>query len=222
MTTSTNANRPRGFVPNGYIGGAKWTGEVSLYAFSASDATGAAYKGDVVQFDSTNRTLALTDIYRPALPLVKPVVAGVTTTAIRGVIAGFLAQPEFSNSATASLGTMYRATSTKAYVLIADNPLVTFEVQEDGNSYTSASSNAVNKTADVAYTAGNTSTGVSGAQLDSSDVQTAAARPFRVLRYNPRVDNFGFASTDTLSYAKFDVVIANSDLVQATATQYGA
>ena len=210
-----NVNRPFGFRPVAYVGGAKWNGEQTLYAFSASDSTGPAFNGDMVQFDSTNRTLALTDTYAPACPLVKPVVSTITTNTFRGVIAGFVPEPEYNNSATASLGLMYREDDTKRYVWVVDNPLVVFEAQEDGNDYVSASDNSINKTCDVAYTAGNTTTGVSGAQLDSSDFQTAAVRPWRALRYTPRVDNFNFAATDTNSYAHINVMIANSDLAQA-------
>lgn len=208
-----NVNRPSGFKPVRFLAGAKWNGEQTLYAFSASQANNA-YNGDVVQFDATNRTTALTDAYRPGLPFVKPVVAAVTTTAIRGVIVGFVPQPEFNMSVTASLGLMYRVASTARYGWVVDNYSVVFEVQEDGNDYVSASDNSIGKTGDIAYTAGNQTTGVSGAQVSSADFQAASARPFKALQYTPRVDNFGFASTDTLSYAKLDVMIINSDLAQ--------
>lgn len=210
-----NVNRPFGFRPVEYVGGAKYNGETSLYAFSASNSTGPAFVGDMVQFDSTNRTLALTDVYAPGCPLVLPVVAAVTTNAFRGVIAGFVPEPEYNNSITASLGLMYREDDTKRYAWIVDNPLVLFEAQEDGNDYVSASDNLINKTGDVAYTAGSTTTGISGAQLDSSDFNTNAVRPWRAIRYTPRVDNFNFSASDTNSYAHVNVMIANSDLAQA-------
>lgn len=209
-----NVNRPFGFRPDRYIGGAPWTGEQVLYAFSASNSTGPAFNGDVVQFDDTNRTLALTDNYFPACPLVKPVVAAVTTTAIRGVIVGFVPEPEYSMSGTTSLGLMYRLDDTKRYVWIVDSPLVVFEVQEDGNDYVTAADNSINKVADIAYTTGNTLTGQSKAEWDSSDATTGSARPFKALRYTPRVDNFNFSASDSLSYAHLDVMIVNSDLTQ--------
>ena len=203
-----NVNRAFGFRPVGYLGGAKWTGEQSLYAFSASNSTGAAYKGDAVEFDTTLRTLALTDNYYPACPLVKPVVATLTTTQVlSGIIAGFVPEPEYNHTATASLGLMYRVDDTKRYVWVVDNPLVVFTVQEDGNDYVSASDNSINKTGDLVYAAGSTTTGVSGAMMDSSDINNNAVRPFKVLRYTPSVDNFGFAAADTNSYAKMNVIM---------------
>ena len=209
-----NTNRSFGFRPDRFLGGAKWNGEQTLYAFSASQANNA-YNGDVVQFDNTNRTVALTDAYAPGTPFVKPVVAAVTTTAIRGVIVGFVPEPDFNHSVTATLGLMYRKLSTARYVWVVDNYNVVFEVQEDGNDYVSASDNSIGKVGDIAYTAGSTTTGQSGAQLDSSDMSTGSVRPFKALNYTRRIDNFDFAATDTLSYAKLDVMIINSDLAQA-------
>lgn len=205
-----NVNRPSGFRPTKFRSGADWNGEQTLYAFSASDSTGPAFNGDVVQFDATNRTLPLTDTYAPGCPLVIPVVAAVTTTAIRGVIAGFVPEPEYNNSPTASLGLMYRLDDTKRYTWVVDSTDVVFEVQEVGNSYTSASNNAVNKVADIDYTSGNTLTGQSKTQLAAAS--TGAVRPFRVLGFSQRVDNFNFSASDASSYTKLMVQINNSDL----------
>lgn len=215
-----NASKIFGFRPARYLNGSKYNGQNELYAFSASQANNA-YMGDMVQVDTTNRSTALTDPYAPGILFVQPVVAAVTTTPVRGVIAGFVPQPEFNQSSTASLGLRYRQLSTARYCWVTQDPHVIFECQEDGNSYTSTTSNGLNKTTDIAYTAGSQLTGISNAQLDSSDFQTAAARPLRALRYTQRPNNFDFTASDSLSYAHFDVLIANSDLVQAVATQYG-
>lgn len=219
--TTTNVNRPWGARPVRYLDGSPYNGQNELFAFSASE-THDAFMGDFVQIDTTNRATSLTDVYAPGILLVAPVVAAVTTNAIRGVIAGFVPQPEFSQSATASLGAKYRAGSTARYTWVVQAPYVVYDIQEDGTIWTSASSNGLNKTADIAYTAGNTSTGISGAQFDSSDIQTAAARPLRALRYSQTPNNFGWTASDTVTYAHLDVLIANSDLAQAVATQYGA
>ena len=217
---STNVNRPNGFSASRYLDGSPFNGQTEAYAFSASQANNA-YIGDMVQIDDTNRSTALTLNYLPGVLFIKPVVSALTTGVFRGVIAGFVPEPDFNQTATASLGLKYRVLSTARYAWVVQDPGVIFTAQEDGQSYVSASDNALNRTSDVAYTAGSATTGVSGAQLDSSDVQEAAARPWRYLRYTQRPDNFGFVAADTLSYAKFDVLMANSDLVQAVATQYG-
>lgn len=209
-----NVDRPWGFRPTAYIGGAPWNGEAHLYAFSASDSTGPAFVGDVVQFDATNRTLALTDVYAPGCPLVKPVVAALTTAAFRGVVVGFVPEPEYNNSATASLGLMYRLDDTKRYAHVVDNPLVLFDVQEQVNSYTSASNNAINKVGDVAYVSGNTTTGISKCEIGG--IATGAVLPFRVFGFARNPDNFNFSASDAATNAHYQVLINNTDLAQAS------
>lgn len=210
---STNTNRAFGFRPVRYRNGAPFNAQYVLMAFSASD-TQAAFVGDMVQFDSTNRATALTDVYAPGIPLITAVATTITTTPFRGVLCGILPEPEFNMTATASLGRRHRLASTARYALVVDDTSVIFEAQESAQSWTSASSNAIGKTADVSYAAGSTTTGISGAQI-SSTAQTAAVRPWKYLNLSQRVDNFGFVAADNPSYAKYDLMINNSDLAQA-------
>lgn len=210
---SSNTNRPNGFRPVRYLDSSPYNGAMNLYGFSTSQANNA-YVGDLMQFDATNRATSLTDAYKPGIPLAKPVVSAVTTTAVRGVIVGFVPQPEFNMSTSASLGLMYRVAGTARYAMVCDDYSVVFEAQEDANGWVSASNNNIGKTADIAYAAGSTTTGISGAQVSSTG-QATNPRPFKYLNYSQRVDNFGFTASDTTSYAKFDLLIANSDLAQA-------
>ena len=206
-----NASHIFGFRPSRYLDSAPYSGAVTLYGHSASDS-GAIYKGDVVQIDDTNRSTALTDAYAPGIPFVKAASGALTTTVYRGITAGFVPQPEFSQSATASLGTMYVVASTARYVWVVDDYKVIFEVQESGtNSYTSASSNAINKLIDIAATAGSTTTGVSGFTVDAATVATTN-KPFRILRLTQKPDNFLSTASDTAPYWHWDVMMANSDL----------
>lgn len=206
-----NITKPFGFRPSRYLDSSAYNGQSQIYAFSTSQANDA-YKGDLVQFDNTNRSISLTDSYLPALPVIKPVVAPLTTNAFRGIIAGFVAQPEFTMSATASLGTMYRLASTQRYAWIVEDWDVVFEVEEQGNSYTSTSNNSINKVIDIVYTAGNQTTGISGVKADATTVSVAAVKPFRVIRYTEKPDNFNFTASDTNSRAHLDLMINNSDL----------
>ena len=202
------ANRPRGFMPSCSKDG-EYNGQTQLYAFNASDAVGAAYKGDMVVADATYNGTELTDSYAPGIPCVSAVVSAITTGVFRGVIAGFVPQPEFSMSTTASLGSMYRAISTKRFAWVVDDPDAIFEVQQILNSWTSGTTNGINSSADVDYTAGSTITGISGCQLAAS---STGQLPWRVLRLTQRVDNFNFTAADASAYAKMDVYMMNSDL----------
>lgn len=208
-----NTSRIFGFRPVRHIDTAPYNGQTNLYAFSSSETT-AAYKGDLVKIDTTNRSTSLTDAYAPGIPFIMPTGSTITTTVYRGVIAGFIPQPEFSQSATASLGLMYRLASTARYAWVVDDPMVIFEVEETGtNSYTSASNNAINKLIDVSASGGtpNATTGISGYSVVGSSVNTTNL-PIRILRATQRVDNFNSASTDTTPAWHWDVMFANSDL----------
>ena len=207
-----NSSHVFGFRPSGYLNSAPYTGAVHLYGHSA-DNSGTVFKGDQVQIDDTNRSTALTDAYAPGIPFVKAVTGAMTTTVFRGVAVGFVPQPEFSQSATASLGTMYVVASTARYAWVVDDYNTIFEVQESGtNSYTSASSNFINKLAEVGtVSSGNTSTGLSGMTIVGSSGATTNL-PWRVLRLTQKPDNFLSAATDTTPNFHWDVMMANSDL----------
>lgn len=213
---TTNTDRPSGFKPLRYRNGSQWNGQANTYAFSASNSA-ACYKYDLVIFDSTNRTDSLVDPYMPGLPFVASAAADVTTAAQRGVVVGFLPEPEFTNSGTASLGLMYRVASTKRWAMVVDDPDVIFEAQEEAGGYTSTSNNFIGKAIGTAYIAGSTTTGVSKATIKSSDSQTAAVRPWKVLRFVPRPDNFGFAAADNPTYAKYEILPFYWDLSLAYA-----
>lgn len=218
---TTNTDRPSGFKPLRYRNGADWNGQASTYAYSASNNV-ASYKYDLVNFDSTNRTDSLADSYMPGLPFVASVASDITTAAQRGVVVGFLPEPEFSMSGTASLGLMYRVASTHRWAHVIDDPNVIFEAQEEAGGYTSTSDNFIGKVIGTDYVAGNTTTGVSKATIKSSDSQTAAVRPWKVLRFVPRPDNFGFAAADNPTYAKYEILPFHWDLSLAYAAATSA
>lgn len=214
-----NTSRPFGFRPARLSDSSPWNGQSILYFHSGSDANDT-YVGDLVTIDATNRSSGVADVYVPGIPAVTPVKAALTTSKFRGVVVGFIPAPEFNMTATASLGTMYMAASTAGYVHVVDDIGVVFESEEVGNSYTSASNNGINKVVDVTYTAGSKTTGIGNTQIDATTVSTAAVKPWRILRYTQRVDNFNFTSSDTNSRAKLDVVMNSSDLFPAS--QQGA
>jgi hypothetical protein len=109
-----NANKPFGFRPVRYRNGSPWNGQTQLYAFAASRA-GDAFKGDIVQFDATARSTTPSDVYAPGIPCILAPTAGITTNSFRGVITGFVPEPEFNQNMRASLGLMYRVASTARY-----------------------------------------------------------------------------------------------------------
>lgn len=214
-----NVNRPSGFRPLRYRNGADWNGQTSMYEFAAA-AANATFLYDLVAFDSTNRTAPLTDPFSPGLPFVIGAAASstITTAAQRGVVVGFLPEPEFNQSVTASLGLKYRLASTNRYAMVVDDPDVIFEAQESAGSYTTAANNMVGRIAGatISATQGSVTTGVSNALLTSEN-QTAVLRPWKVLRFVPRIDNFNFFAGENPTNARYEVLPFYWDLSLAYA-----
>jgi hypothetical protein len=164
--------------------------------------------------DTTYDTTALTDVLAPVIPFITVTGSTITTTVFRGAIAGFVPQPEYNMTATASLGTMYRLASTARYAWVVQDPLVIYEAEESGtNSYVSATNNPVNKLLDITAAAGSATTGISGYTLTGAQGGATTDKPFRVLRLTQRVDNYNSTASDTSPYWHWDVMMANSDLL---------
>jgi hypothetical protein len=209
-----NVLRPVGLRPSRYLNGSPFNGQSQLYFFAAANAT-SAFKGDIVQFDSTNRSNGITDPYSPGVPAVKAVAASITAITAanvpRGVIAGFLPQPEFNMSVTATLGLQYRVASTLRYAWVIDDPMMIYQSQEiTANSYTSTTANGINKTCDISWVSGNTTTGISKSGVTGH--QTSIALPLRAIRMSAVVDNWNFTSSDGTPGTWWDVMFNGTDL----------
>jgi hypothetical protein len=94
------------------------------------------------------------------------------------------------------------------YCLVVDDPFVIFEIQEDsvGNSITA---DMVGLSTDIVVGSGNTNTGLSGMELDSSDTATPAGQ-CKILRAVDREDN---ALGD---HCKWEVTIIEHEMLSAT------
>jgi hypothetical protein len=101
--------------------------------------------------------------------------------------------------------TVQRAASTQSYVLVADDPDLLFEVQEDsvgGNLVMGAGG----RNADLVSGTGNAATGYSGWMLDSSTINTTNTLQMRIMRPVERPDN-DLATSPTATNAKWLVSI---------------
>jgi hypothetical protein len=118
-----NANRPSGFIPVQYLGGAEWNGQARLYSIAAAYAT-ALYIGDPCISSGTSNADG-----------VQGIVLGAATGALRGVIVG-LGTKEGLIANPAGLDITYRpaaATTNDWYAMVVDDPNVLFEIQEHAN-----------------------------------------------------------------------------------------
>ena len=149
-----NADAAHGLRPVRYLSGAVYTGAANKYFVPASDAT-AIYIGGLVKLAGSADSNGIASVTGNVA----------TGDAVVGVVVGVA--PVTADS------TIYREASVARYVMVADDPNLLFEVQEDSDTATLAAGD-VGEVADlIGFTAGNTTTGLSTMEIDSS-TSTAA------------------------------------------------
>jgi hypothetical protein len=189
-----NTDRPFGFKPVKHLLGGSWSGKANVYYIPASDGDDM-FKGDVVvssgSADSTGK-----------YPTVARASAGGN---VRGVIIGFgedphvMIKPENPNRS-------YRPGDTAMYCLVVDDPFVIFEVQEDSAGGTALDADDVGETTDIVAGAGNTTTGLSGMEIDS----TVGQAQCKLLRIVDREDN------ELGVYCKWEIIFVEHELLSST------
>lgn len=149
-----NADAPRGLMPLRHLSGAPYNGAANRYHVASGDAT-AIYVGGLVKMAGTADANG-----------VATVTGNIATgDAVVGVVVGV--EPVTRDS------TIYRAASTERYVFVADDPNLLFEIQEDSVGAALAAT-AVGQVADITgATAGDTITGLSSMEIDSSTATAA-------------------------------------------------
>lgn len=178
-----NTNSAFGLKPVRDRGGKPYNGACNAYIVDSDDGT-ALFIGDPVVRSGT--TLK-------GLPTVVRATAGATNQ-ITGVVVGFVPNPSI-------VANGYRVASTEQVVLVADDPDLEFEIQEDSDS------NAVEDVemglnANLASGSGSTYTKKSGFLLDSTSAGSDATYQLRIVGAPKRLDNEFPAN-----YAKLFVII---------------
>jgi hypothetical protein len=165
-----NDNSPRGLRPVRHRNGAPYNGAVTRYYVPASDST-ALYLGDPVIIAGSADADGVASVTRATA-------AG--GAYILGVVVGV--EPASRDSTT------YRPASTAAYVFVADDPDLVFEIQEDAVGGALAAAD-VGLNADLVAGSGSTATGYSGFQLDTSTKATTNTLQLRILGFVQRANN---------------------------------
>lgn len=183
-----NIDRPGGLKPVRHLNGMPWNGKARMYYIPVGDGA-ATFIGDAVKSaGSADATGKYATVARAA--------AG---GRLRGVVIGFSDQPHVAFDAD-NLYRAYRPASTAMYCLVVDDPDVIFEIQED-NVGADLTADEVGLNSDLTFTAGNTSSGLSGMELDSNGSTATAEAQLRILGLVDREDN------ELGTYAKWEVLI---------------
>lgn len=179
-----SVSRINGFRPVKSVTGAPYNGQCNVYFVPASDAT-VIMVGDAVKLLGDARAAS-------GVPTVTRVSAA--TDIPVGVVVGILFSGvgnEASNVPPVNdLNTpVYRRASTDRYLLVCDDPNVIYEVQYGGTSVAAATITAnVGLNGQFIVTAGNTTSGSSGMQLDITLAATATL-PLKIVGFPNRPDN---------------------------------
>jgi hypothetical protein len=164
-----NTDAPKGLRPVKHLNGSPYNGAVNIYHHPASDNV-AIFVGDAVVSGGTATA--------GGIPTVAAYASGGGN--LLGVCVGVL--PVTNESL------QYCAASTARDILVADDPDLIFEIQEDSVGGAIAVTQVGNNF-DIAVTAGSTSTGLSAMELDSSDASGTATAQLRVLSLAQYPDN---------------------------------
>lgn len=188
-----NVDSPFGLRPVRHMMGVPLAATINPYYVDSGDST-ALFIGDpVIKVTGGSNTAAFNGFPIGTLPSVIKAAAG-DADMITGVIVGFLPDPS-------NLDLKHRVGSTSRVALVCDDPFVVFEIQADG----AIPAATIGLNANLIFThSGNTTTGLSGVELDTtSDGPDAdASNQLLILRAVNREDN-----DTTLAHAKVEVII---------------
>ena len=161
-----NAIGPRGFVPSRYMDGSNWNGATNLYVVLSTE-------GNQINVGDTVKSAAGGDAN--GIPAVTKITNG--TDACRGVVVGCLAaNPNDPSLVGTQIDlTVQNIPATKSknyYVLVADDPNLLFELQDDGLAAltsTSCNKNATYTVANPTAPAQNSATVLSTASVNTTN-----------------------------------------------------
>jgi hypothetical protein len=161
-----NTAAPFGLRPVRYLNGSQWTGQARHYYIPSGDGT-AYFIGDPVDIVGDSND-AEVNVIGGSFPQATLSEIGLATLAdgnyCIGCIVGF--------AATNRDSPIYGAASTERVALVADDPNLIFEIQDDGATALTADSVGLN--AIMQSGSGSTVTGLSGYVLDTNGTAPSA------------------------------------------------
>lgn len=166
-----NANTPLGLVPRKYLSGAPYNGAVNQYAHDSGNAV-AIFVGDLVTMTGASSTIG--DQILPN------VVQSATGDIFQGVCVGVIPITQAS--------TIYSEASTQRIILVADDPNLVFEAQENSGG-TPFTANDIGLNCNVIVGAGSIVTGQSGMELNTATEATDATLDLKITGFLNAPDN---------------------------------
>lgn len=193
-----NVSRINGFRPIRYKNGSPYNGAFTEYVAPAADAT-AIFVGDLVKLGNNADD---TENYRA-------VAQAAASDAVIGVVVGV--RVDYANLNAAP----HRVASTRRIIMVADDPNILFEAQEDGAT-DPLELQDLGANINFVVGAGSAVTGQSGMQIDSDTHATTATLPLKLVEASRRADNEIVA--DGQANTRWVVQINNHQLNASTGT----
>lgn len=171
----------RGFVPSRYRNGADFSGAVNLYHIPASDAN-QFNPGDAVKSSPNADANGVPDVTK-----------ALGSDTVRGVIVGILVSPPNQpsimgvNLDLTVQNTPGAGKTHDYYVLVADDPAIIYEIQDDG--LTALTATASNKNASFTVVNPTSPQQNSASVLTTSSVGTAQTLNLRIMGLVQRPNN---------------------------------
>lgn len=174
-----NANTARGLLPYRHTDGSVWNGSANMYYVSASYGVSLFIGDPVAIVSSQNDANGV-----PAVQIATAGAANLWCGSVVGIVAG--GQPQIAITRDQPI---YHPASTAQYILVADDPLLLFEIQEDSVGGAVANTGA-GRNANLVSGTGSTTTGYSGWMLQSSSVATGnGTYQLKIQRLLDQADN---------------------------------
>jgi len=189
-----------GLIPTRHLSGAPYNGQFNEYVHLANDSA-AIFIGSPVKLTG----IASPSGVESAFKNLPTVAVGTAGAALVGVCVGV--KPVTGDSAVYCVG------STLRTIYVADDPDLLFEIQEDAAGGAIALASA-GLNANMTSESGNTTTGQSTVELDSSDVATDTTGQFRVHRLIEKPNIAALATSAPLT--RWEIIIAEHQLGPAT------
>lgn len=171
-----NPDTPYGLQPTNRNGG-EYDGQVNIYYVPATDGTAIAVGDPVTLAGSADAD---------GIPTVKRLTAGTPSASAAnipvGIVVGFAVDP---NNLTVP---NYRAASTSAYLVVADDPNLFFAVQEDSVGGALAATNVGQRINFIMGTPSAT-TGLSNVEIDSNTAAADKDLQAQIIRLLPVPNN---------------------------------
>lgn len=184
-----NKIAPRGFVPSRYLNGAAWNGACNLYVVPSTDGTIISV-GDAVKSAANGDANGIPAVAKAA-----------GTDVVRGVVIGVLpVAPNDPSLVGTNLDlTLQNMPATKAkdyYVLVVDDPMVIFELEDDGAAALTAT--ACNKNAIFVVANPTSPSQVSATTLSAASVAVTATLNLKLMGLAQKPDNAYGVNADWL------------------------